>query len=501
MPKKTSNYRAALNAVAWLALASLSSFTFAIELGPASVSSPLESPLSASLPLLDSDAYPLDELQVQVANENAFSDAGLEWISTIQPVSVALEEREGRRQIMLSSQQPVTAPWLDLLLTLDSPEGQQTHTVTLLFDPVGYSSITSNPETQDSAVTTLDVLPGDTLWRIAERSKPSEVSIQQMMLALVEANPDLFPAGNINSLRAGQVLAVPSAALALSRSPGDAAQTVRTMVSEGQYSSTSEPLLLSQSETQPTSEQDKPLTSASSEGVTSSAADSSEEKTAQNSAIAELGVQLAQSQASLIRAQEEREQFRVELDEMRHSIDLLKEDMAAQAASPSMQASSAGAATQMALDRRTQNTDGVLNRLKRNQQSLVWGLGLLLIGLLVAGLWGFLRRRKVLTYDDKQYVEGATLAEPKVFRPTGTASEKTASPPSLNIPLSCDVERSSSLAGGEMVDHKQDPFFTSVARSQAAGLAVPLAAKPVDLSETQWEIEEVAFESRGRDNS
>lgn len=494
MPKKTSNTRAALNAVAWLTLTSLSSFAFAIELGPASVSSPLESPLSASLPLLDSGAYPLNELHVQIANEDAFSAAGLEWIPSIQPVSAALEEREGSRHVVLSSRQPINTPWLDLLLTLDTPEGQQSHIVTLLFDPVDYASMISSPEAQGNAVATLDVLPGDTLWRIAERSKPSEVSIQQMMLALVEVNPDIFPAGNIDSLRAGQALAVPSAALALSRSPGDAAQTVRAMVSEGQHSSTAAPLLLAQSETQLTSEQDKPLASASSEGATSSttdfsAADSSKETTAQNSAIAELGVQLAQSQASLLRAQEEREQLRVELDEMRHSIDLLKEDMAAQAASSSMQASSAGAATEMALDRRTPNTAGVLALLKRNQWSLVWGLSLLLTGLLVAGLWWFLKRRKVLTYDEKQYVDGATLAKSKVFLPTD------------DIPLSYNAKNSGAQAGNEAVDDKQDALFTRMAKSQAASLAVPRAAKLQTLSEAQWEIEEVAFEPRGRDNS
>ena len=505
VPKKTSNYLAALKAAAWLSLTTASPSTFAVALGPASVNSPLESPLSASLPLLDSVAYPLDELQVQVADENAFSAAGLEWIPSIQPVSAALEEREGSRHIVLSSQQPVNAPWLDLLLTLDSPEGQQTHTITLLFDPVGYSSITSSPETQGGAVTVLDVLPGDTLWRIAERSKPSEVSIQQMMLALVEANPNLFPAGNINSLRAGQTLTAPSVDLALSRSPGDAAQTVRAMVDEGLHSSISAPVALAEVEIQAnpvgeSGQQDDLLMAASPEGAISNAADSND-KAEQNNAMTKLGMQLAESQTSLLQAQEEREQLRAELDELRHSISLLKEDMAAaQIASPSTQASSAGAATGIALDRNAQNADGLLTRLGRSQRSPVWVLSLLLIGLLMAGLWWFLKRHKVPPYDDKQYVEGATLAEPEVFRPTDAASEKAASP-SLNIPLSYSAKESNAQANGEMANHEQDALFTSVARSQAAGLAVPREAKPLALSDAQWEIEEVAFEPRGRDNS
>lgn len=509
MPKKTSNTRAALNAAAWLTLTSLSSFAFAIELGPASVSSPLESPLSASLPLLDSGAYPLNELHVQLANEDAFSAAGLEWIPSIQPVSAALEEREGSRHIVLSSQQPVTAPWLDLLLTLDSPEGQLNRTVTLLFDPVGYSPTVSSPATQSSAVAMLDVLPGDTLWRIAERSKPSEVSIQQMMLALVEVNPDIFPAGNINSLRAGQALAVPSVDLALSRSSGAAAQTVRAMVNEGRHAPTSAPVALPEFEAPPTpvgegNQLDKPLIVASSEGATSNGAGFSEWQVEQNSAIAKLSEQLAQSQTSLLEAQQDREQLHIELNELRHGIGLLQDDIAAaQAALSTPQASSTGTATEGALDRNVQNTGGLLARLERAQWLPIWGLGLLLIGLLllVVGLGWFFKRRKVLPNDDKQYIEGATLAEPTVFRPTDVASEKAASPSSSNIPLSSGSEENSMQAGGEMVDHKQDAFFTSVARSQAAGLAVPLAAKPLAPSETQWEIEEVAFKPRGRDNS
>ncbi|EWH01163.1 hypothetical protein [Halomonas sp. BC04] len=34
--------------------------------------------------------------------------------------------------------------------------------------------------------------------------------MDQMMVALVEANPDIFPSGNINAMRAGHALIVPS---------------------------------------------------------------------------------------------------------------------------------------------------------------------------------------------------------------------------------------------------------------------------------------------------
>ncbi len=51
---------------------------------------------------------------------------------------------------------------------------------------------------------------GDTLWSIASAMRPDHsVSIQQMMLALLRANPDVFINGNINGLKRGEILRMP----------------------------------------------------------------------------------------------------------------------------------------------------------------------------------------------------------------------------------------------------------------------------------------------------
>jgi pilus assembly protein FimV len=55
------------------------------------------------------------------------------------------------------------------------------------------------------------VVRGDTLWGITQRVRPdSRLTINQTMLAIYEANPDAFE-GNINRLRAGATLRIPSA--------------------------------------------------------------------------------------------------------------------------------------------------------------------------------------------------------------------------------------------------------------------------------------------------
>src|SRR5690606_30179250 len=52
---------------------------------------------------------------------------------------------------------------------------------------------------------------GDTLWEIAARARPGrDLSIQQTMIAIQRQNPEAFINGNINLLRKGQVLRLPT---------------------------------------------------------------------------------------------------------------------------------------------------------------------------------------------------------------------------------------------------------------------------------------------------
>ena len=54
------------------------------------------------------------------------------------------------------------------------------------------------------------VRPGDTLYRVAGRNPAAGVSLDQMLVGLYRANPEAFIENNVNRLRAGSVLAVPS---------------------------------------------------------------------------------------------------------------------------------------------------------------------------------------------------------------------------------------------------------------------------------------------------
>lgn len=50
----------------------------------------------------------------------------------------------------------------------------------------------------------------DTLWQIAANAKPTDVTVQQMMLALLQTNQEAFVDNNVNRLKEGAILRMPS---------------------------------------------------------------------------------------------------------------------------------------------------------------------------------------------------------------------------------------------------------------------------------------------------
>ena len=65
------------------------------------------------------------------------------------------------------------------------------------------------------------VRSGDTLYRVAGKTQPAGVSLDQMLVGLYRANPEAFIANNVNRLRAGSVLSVPTAAEVSDVTPTD----------------------------------------------------------------------------------------------------------------------------------------------------------------------------------------------------------------------------------------------------------------------------------------
>ncbi|WP_372612174.1 FimV/HubP family polar landmark protein [Halomonas sp.] len=249
-----------LTAAILLSLSAASPLALALGLGDTDVNSTLNAPLRASIPLTDAAGLQPDLLNVSVADERSFSAAGLTRTPLAASVRAVVQQRGGQLVIDLVTERPVREPWVDLLLRFDWPGGQQLREVTLLFDPPNYDqmpALIGAPRTATASVRAppppapreqAPVQPvatpaasrqpedlawirnGDTLWSVAGRLRPdSGLSMNQMMVSLVQANPEVFPSGNINAMRAGFTLVVPGRETIAQRSSAEADRIVQAM--------------------------------------------------------------------------------------------------------------------------------------------------------------------------------------------------------------------------------------------------------------------------------
>jgi pilus assembly protein FimV len=232
----------------------------------------LGEPLRAEIDVPDINAEEASSLKTSVASPEAFAAAGLEYNSAIANLQASLQRRaDGRAYIRLSSDRPVNEPFVDMIIEASWSSGRILRDYTMLFDP----PVTRRPAPttatlpQTSAATspsivrqsppaatepfrsapplrpaapsaagkpTATVQPddakrvvvkaGDTAGKIAANTKPAGVSLDQMLVALLRANPDAFVHSNINRIRSGAVLDVPSSEQAKALSAAEATQTV-----------------------------------------------------------------------------------------------------------------------------------------------------------------------------------------------------------------------------------------------------------------------------------
>jgi pilus assembly protein FimV len=82
------------------------------------------------------------------------------------------------------------------------------------------------------APATYEVARGDTLFRIAGKTRPQGATVFQMIVALYRANPDAFVGGNINQLEVGRVLSIPSGESVMSMDAAQAAAEYRALIAK-----------------------------------------------------------------------------------------------------------------------------------------------------------------------------------------------------------------------------------------------------------------------------
>lgn len=230
--------------------------SFAAGLGKLNVSSGLGEPLKAEVELLSVTPDELSTLVAAIASEEAYVAQGIVRLGIHNTIKVELaKSADGSPILKLHSNQPISDPYLDMLIQVDWASGRLLREYTVLLDPPEYKQIADlavpvpapiappsvstsagvdqqsddaanikpkkskkasnqtpaesaeNPVSDNQKLTTKR---GDTLNSIAKEMQIEGVSLDQMLVGLYENNKEAFSSGNMNRLKVGQIIKVPT---------------------------------------------------------------------------------------------------------------------------------------------------------------------------------------------------------------------------------------------------------------------------------------------------
>lgn len=279
-----------LQAALALALALGSNAAMALGLGDIRVLSQPGQPLLAEIPVVSADPGELEAARVALASPATFARVGLERPSGLVS-TLAFEfvrDAQGRAVIRVSSPVPVDVPVVSFLIEVDWGRGRLVREYSALVDsphtaaaiqapqiqapsqapsnaivreprvapaapaapvaaaapapappPTVAASPVRAPAPAAASITAADgaltVQSGQTLSQIAgQLARGSQASLDQAMVALLQANPQAFIGGNIHRLRAGAQLQLPDAQALASVGAAQARALVREQTGQWQ---------------------------------------------------------------------------------------------------------------------------------------------------------------------------------------------------------------------------------------------------------------------------
>ncbi len=267
MKQRSSNAaRFALQGIAFGVACLCGTQAWALGLGRLNVQSALGETLKAEIEVSSMTAEEASSLKLRIASPEAYRSAGVEYNPVLPSAQVELVIRPGGRSVLrVTSDRAVLEPFVDVIVEATWSSGRLVREYTMLFDPPGARQAAAAPaaapvmspapaaapapapapaaaspmpapptsRAQASRPTPAEPAPrvstpatsapaplaaddyrvrsGDTLSRIAGRTQRPGVSLDQMLVSLFRANPQAFMGDNMNRLKAGVVLSVPSA--------------------------------------------------------------------------------------------------------------------------------------------------------------------------------------------------------------------------------------------------------------------------------------------------
>ncbi len=228
-----NRFHAAIGAAFLLIAGSLPGAAHALGLGKLSVESNLGEPLRLVIDVNAVSTAEAESLDVSLASRSDFSRAGVEYPILAGLMNFELVPAGGNNyQLVITTEDAINETYMHFLVSAVWSGGKALREYTALLDPPLYSGRPGEsvdlagesaaasapaPETR-SAVTTspaaagdVVVNRGDTLSHIVSRMGiPADIDRFQAFLAIFRANPEAFIDNNMNLLRTGAVLDMPS---------------------------------------------------------------------------------------------------------------------------------------------------------------------------------------------------------------------------------------------------------------------------------------------------
>jgi pilus assembly protein FimV len=283
--KSTFSGRFALTGVAAAALCLVAPAAWALGLGKLQVQSALGESLRAEIDVTSLSPEEASNLRIRVAPPESYRAAGVDYNPVLPGTQVVLQRRaDGRPYLRITSDRGVQEPFVDVILEITWATGRLVREYTLLLDPptatarapaapapavaptmsaaapvpvpvpvpapaapraterspaparaavepapapraaaAPAAATPAGPEGADE----YRVKSGDSLSKIASRTQRAGVSLDQMLVSLYRSNPQAFVDNNMNRLKSGVVLSVPSAESARGTSSSEARQVIQ----------------------------------------------------------------------------------------------------------------------------------------------------------------------------------------------------------------------------------------------------------------------------------
>jgi pilus assembly protein FimV len=223
-------------ATAWL----ISSVSWAVDLGGITVLSNQGEPLRARIEVAGASPAELAILEIKHASPASYAQAGLQYRASLAVMTVVIRRRaDGSAYVDISTRDAIEQANTDLLLTVRWSSGMLQREFALQLLPNPNSAQSPVKPSAPTAVTLAgeSVQNGDTASEIIDRSFQTfgqGVSANQALIALQRKNAAAFIKDNINLIKAGATVTLPSAAQVRAVDAGEADRLVQAQLAQFQ---------------------------------------------------------------------------------------------------------------------------------------------------------------------------------------------------------------------------------------------------------------------------